>query len=84
MGKLEKDYFEGSKSVEQVGQGMLGTKLMKYAIQNEFRLGIVFPYKKSNYDKEAGTALGIQPSFCFATQYFKKEEIKSLNIDKLH
>ena len=48
MGKLEKDYFEGSKSVEQVGQGMLGTKLMKYAIQNEFRLGIVFPYKKSN------------------------------------
>ena len=27
MGKLEKDYFEGSKSVEQVGQGMLGTKL---------------------------------------------------------
>lgn len=48
MGKLEKDYFEGSKSVEQVGRGMLGTKSMKYAIQNEFRLGIVFPYKKSN------------------------------------
>lgn len=84
MGKLEKDYFEGRKSVEQVGQGMLGTKSMKYAIQNEFRLGIVFPYKKSNYDKEAGTTLGIQPSFCFATQCFKKEALKSLNIDKLH
>lgn len=84
MGKLEKDYFEGSKSVEQVGQGMLGTKPMKYEIQNEFRLGIVFPYKKSNYGKKAGTTLGIQPSFCFATQYFKKEELRSLNIDKLH
>lgn len=84
MDKLEKDYFEGKKSVEQVGRGMLGTKSMKYSIQNEFRLGIVFPYKKSNYGNEAGTNLGIQPSFCFATQYFKKEELRSLNIEKLN
>lgn len=84
MDKLEKDYFEGKKSVEQVGRGMLGTKSMKYAIQNEVRLGIVFPYKKSNYGKVPGITLGIQPSFCFATQYFKREELKSLNIDKLH
>ena len=84
INKLEKGYFEGSKSVKQVGQGMLGMKSMKYAIQNEFRLGIVLPCKKANFDKVAGINLFIQSSFSFATRCFKKEELRSLDIDTLN
>lgn len=84
MDKLEKDYFDGNRSAEQVGKDFLGTKSVKYAIQNEFRLGIVIPLKKSNFGKKPGVTLVVKHPLGFATRGFKKEELRSLNIDKLN
>ncbi|WP_312980139.1 hypothetical protein [Leuconostoc falkenbergense] len=86
MRKLEDDFFAGNASIDSIAKGLLQTKDEKYKIQNEFRLGIVLPYKKNEftYRDEPGVELKLEPVISFATLCFKREELKTININQLH
>ncbi|MBM7544479.1 hypothetical protein JOC59_001196 [Weissella beninensis] len=86
MRKLEDDFFAGNVSIDNIAKGFLQTKDEKYKIQNEFRLGIVFPYKKNDYlySSEPGVELELTPVIPFATLCFKREGLKTLNINQLN
>lgn len=52
MRKLEDDFFDGNVSIDSIEKGLLQTKDEKYKIQNEFRIGIVLPYKRTGTNIE--------------------------------
>lgn len=87
MEQLENEYFNGTKTIEDVAKGLLGIKSSKYQLQNEFRLGFVYPQKNSafiNKHKHVnGITIGVEPSFTFATRKFEWEALQGLNIQQL-
>ncbi|MHA7612450.1 hypothetical protein ACX2QB_08960 [Weissella viridescens] len=86
MRKLEDDFLAGNAGIDSIAKGFLQTKDEKYKIQNEFRIGIVLPYKKDDYTykSELGVELQLEPVISFATLCFKRAELKNLNINQLY
>ena len=69
------------KKIEKIGWDMFCTKPDRFEVQNELRIGIVFPFKEE--DSQITNQNGIPISFntiTFATKKFSQSSLKNLNI----
>ena len=69
------------EKIEKIGWDMFCTKPDRFEVQNELRIGIVFPFKEE--DSQITNQNGIPISFntiTFATKKFSQSSLKNLNI----
>lgn len=79
--EAEKDFFK-EKNVEKLGNMLYATKDVKYAIQHELRIGIVYPVEQNNfYEKEgrvSGILLDLEKMYKVATKKFDRDSLIDL------
>lgn len=82
INKPDVDVLEEIKIIlENIGMDMFCTKPDRFEVQNEFRIGKVFPFKEedSQYKNKNGISISLGSPIPFATKKFSQSNLKNLS-----